>query len=74
LAKKKIEVYERALEQATENYRINKNKYDNGLVNITDLLDADAALVGAKVNVINAKADATLAHKKLLQSSGILNQ
>ena len=49
-----------------------KNKYDNGLSNITDLLDADAALVGAKVNVINAKADATLANKKLLQSSGIL--
>jgi len=72
LAKKKIEVYERALEQATENYRITKNKYDNGLANITDLLDADAALVGAKVNVINAKADASLAYKKLLQSSGIL--
>lgn len=74
LAKKKIEVYERALEQATENYRITKNKFDNGLANITDLLDADAALVGAKVNVINAKADATLAYKKLLQTSGILNQ
>lgn len=72
LAKKKIEVYERALEQATENYRITKNKFDNGLANITDLLDADAALVGAKVNVINAKADASLAYKKLLQSSGIL--
>lgn len=74
LAKKKIEVYERALEQATENYRITKNKYDNGLANITDLLDADAALVGAKVNVINAKADAALTYKKLLQTSGILNQ
>lgn len=74
LAQKKIEVYERALEQATENFRITKNKYDNGLANITDLLDADAALVGAKVNLINAKADATLAHKKLLQTSGILNQ
>jgi len=72
LAKKKIEVYERALEQATENYRITKNKFDNGLANITDLLDSDAALVGAKVNVINAKADASLAYKKLLQSSGIL--
>lgn len=72
LAKKKIEVYERALEQATENFRITKNKFDNGLANITDLLDADAALVGAKVNVINAKADASLAYKKLLQSSGIL--
>ena len=72
LAIKKIEVYERALEQATENYRITKNKFDNGLANITDLLDADAALVGAKVNVINAKADASLAYKKLLQSSGIL--
>ncbi|GGP06054.1 transporter [Cloacibacterium rupense] len=72
LAKKKIEVYERALEQAEENDRITKNKYDNGLSNITDLLDANAALIGAKVNVINAKADATLANKKLLQSSGIL--
>lgn len=72
LAIKKIEVYERALEQATENYRITKNKFDNGLANITDLLDADAALVSAKVNVINAKADASLAYKKLLQSSGIL--
>ena len=74
LAKKKIEVYERALEQATENYRITKNKYDNGLANITDLLEADAALVGAKVNVINSRADAALAYKKLLQTSGILNQ
>ena len=73
LAKKHIEVYERALEQATENYRITKNKYDNGLANITDLLDADAALVGAKVNVINAKADASLAYKKLLQSSGTVS-
>lgn len=72
LAKKKIDVYERALEQATENYRITKNKFDNGLATITDLLDANAALVSAKVNVINAKADATLAYKKLLQSSGIL--
>ena len=74
LVKKKIEVYERALEQATENYRITKNKYDNGLANITDLLEADAALVGAKVNVINSRADAALAYKKLLQTSGILNQ
>ncbi len=74
LAQKKIEVYERAKEQAEENYRITKNKFDNGLANITDLLDADAALVGAKVNLINAKADAVLANKKLLQTTGTLNQ
>ena len=74
LAQKKIEVYQRALEQAEENFRITKNKYDNGLANITDLLDADASLISAKVNLINAKADASLAYKKLLQTSGILNQ
>ena len=71
-AQRKIELYNQALEQATENYRINKNKFDNGLVNISDLLEADAALVNAKVNLVNAKADEALAYKKLLQTTGTL--
>ena len=72
-AKKKIAVYEKAADQANENYRVTKNKFDNGLATITELLDADAAQISANVNVVNAKADAALAYRKLLQSSGILS-
>lgn len=68
----KINVYMKAQEQAEENYRITKNKYDNGLSNITDLLEADAANISTQVNVVNAQADAALAYRKLLQTSGIL--
>ncbi|MGU3375888.1 TolC family protein [Chryseobacterium sp. M5A1_1a] len=71
-SKKRIIVFEKSAEQANENYRITKNKYDNGLATMTELLDADAAQIGANVGVINAKADAALAYRKLLQTTGIL--
>lgn len=71
-SRQKIEVYQKALEQAVENYRITKNKYDNGLATMTELLDADAAQISANVGVINAKADAALAYRKLLQTTGTL--
>lgn len=73
LAYRKIDVYQRAVEQADENYRITKNKYDNGLSTMTELLDADTAKLSAQVNLINSRADATLAHKKLLQTIGTIN-
>ncbi len=73
-AHKKIDVYQRALEQAEENYRITLNKYNNGLETITNLLDADTAKITANVNVVTSKADAALAHKKLLQTTGTINQ
>lgn len=72
LANKKIEVYEKAVAQANENYRITKNKYDNGLETITNLLEADASQISANINVLNSKADAALAYRKLLQSTGTL--
>lgn len=72
-AHKKIDVYQRALEQAEENYRIILNKYNAGLETITNLLDADTAKITANVNVVTSKADAALAHKKLLQTTGTIN-
>jgi outer membrane protein TolC len=71
-SKKRIAVFEKTAEQANENYRITKNKYDNGLATMTELLDADAAQIAANVGVINAKADAALAYRKLLQTTGTL--
>ncbi|MGN7788122.1 TolC family protein [Niabella sp. 22666] len=74
VAKKKIEVYEKSERQAEENYRITKNKFDNSLVTITELLDANVALLSTKINVLNAKADAALAYRKLLETTGVLYQ
>ncbi|UZT99424.1 TolC family protein [Chryseobacterium fluminis] len=71
-SKKRISVFEKSAEQANENYRITKNKYENGLATMTELLDADAAQIAANVGVINAKADAVLAYRKLLQTTGTL--
>lgn len=68
---KKIEVYRKAVEQANENYRITKNKYDNALANTTDLLDADVAQLQAGINFEYAKADAEVAYNKLYETAGI---
>lgn len=74
LAQKKIDVYQTAIDQATENYRITKNKFDNNLVTTTELLDADVALLRTKLNLSSAKADAIAAYNKLLQTAGQLSQ
>ena len=74
LSKQKINVYETAITQATENYRITNNKYNNSLVTITDLLEADVSLLQAKLNVSLAKADAALAYQKILKTTGSLSK
>lgn len=72
LSTKKIDVYAEAIEQANENYRITKNKYDNSLATTTDLLEADVAQLQAQLNYAFSKADAMVAYKKLQQTSGTL--
>jgi outer membrane protein TolC len=72
LSQKKTEVYKKAVVQAEENYRITKNKYDNALVNTTELLDANVSLLRSKINLAVAKADVLLAYSKLLETTGIL--
>lgn len=72
LSQKKIEVYDKAVSQAAENYKIVKNKYDNALANTTDLLDADVAQLQAKLNFAFSKSDAAVAYNKLLQTAGLL--
>lgn len=71
---KKIDVYAKAIDQANENYRITKNKYDNTLATTTDLLDADVAQLQAKLNFAFAKADAIVAYNKLVQAAGLLTE
>ena len=73
LTLKKIEVYVKAVEQADENYRITKNKYDNSLATTTDLLEADVAQLQAKLNHTLAQAEALVMYKKLQQTAGIIS-
>ncbi len=69
---KKIEVYAKAVEQANENYRITKNKYDNSLATTTELIDADVAQLQSRMSLIFVKADAVVLYHKLLQTAGSL--
>jgi len=73
-SKKKIDLYEKAVEQADENYRITKNKFDNSLATTADLLDADVAHLRAKLNFAFAKADLVVAYNNLLLSAGLLEE
>lgn len=66
----KIKVFETAVEQADENFRITKNKYDNGLSNTTELLDADTQKLQAHINLEFAKADRNTAYFHLQMVSG----
>lgn len=74
LSQKKIEVLAKAIDQATENYGVVKNKYENSLATTTELLDADVAQLQAKMNYTFSKADANAAYDKLLQAAGLLTQ
>ncbi len=72
LALKKSEVYNESELQATENYRIVKDKYDNGLEDTNDLLEADVEQLQAKINLTNSKADSSLRYYELLTAQGQL--
>ena len=67
----KIDVAQKSLSQAEENYKIVKSKYDNHIALLTDLLDADNYLLNAKMNLISSRADATLAYYSMLKSAGV---
>jgi outer membrane protein TolC len=70
VAKAKIDLAQKALDQAIENQRVVKNRVDNGVNLQTDLLDADAFVFQGQINLLNAKIDAQLAYFKLLKSVG----
>jgi len=72
-AEKKIEVSEKAIEQGKENYKIVKNKYENSLLTVTDLLDANALMLQSQISWELAKADAVVAYNTLLEKAGILS-
>ncbi len=72
LALRKFEVYTKSEEQAVENYRIVKDKYDNGLLDTNDLLEADVQQLQTKINLAYARAGITQKYFELLKAQGNL--
>jgi outer membrane protein len=72
-ALKKIDVSRVAIAQGEENYKINRNKYNNQLVTMTDLLEANVTLLQAKINMEMARADAVVAYNTILERVGALS-
>jgi outer membrane protein len=67
---KKIDVAQRSVSQAEENYRTTLSRYNQHIALLTDLLDADVLLLQAKMNLTDARADAEIAYNHLLKSTG----
>jgi outer membrane protein len=64
-------VSENSIGQAEENYRVTNEKFRNGLVLSSELLDAEVALLQANTNYIQSLVDYELAKARLEKSSGM---
>jgi len=69
-AKEKVEVAFGGMEQAQESYRMTSEKYKNGLTSNAELLDAETALLQAKLTHTQAVVDYTLALARLKKAVG----
>ena len=65
-------VYQQAVEQASENYRIVKDKYDNGLSTTNDLLEADVEQLNSKLNYALSRANSFLKYYEIQSAAGTL--
>jgi outer membrane protein TolC len=72
LSLKQSAVYDEAVAQASENYRIVKDKYDNNLSTTNDLLEADFEQLQAQINQALSKADVAQKYYELQFASGQL--
>lgn len=68
--KMKIEIAETGVRQAEENMRTTSERFKQGLVTSSDLIDAEVALLQAKTSYTNSVVDYELAKAKLNKSIG----
>ena len=67
-----IEVTEKAIEQAEEDFRINQSRYQAQLSTTTDVLDAQTRLTRARINYFNALYNYQISLKRLAWATGTL--
>jgi outer membrane protein TolC len=69
-AAQRVVATEKAIEQAEESLRIEREKYDLGRGSITDVLDAQSALLDSQTNYFRAVADHSTALAQLKLAVG----
>jgi len=73
-AHKRIGVAQAAVAQAEEGLRIVRNRYENGLFTIVNLLDAEVALQQARTNYFRSLHDFEVATARLNLAAGIVGE
>ncbi len=69
---KRLAVTEQAIDQADENLRVAKNRYQNGIGTNTEVLDAETLRTATQSNHNNARYDVALARVRLARAVGLL--
>jgi len=69
-AEERIRATQTSIQEARESLRIEREKYANGRATITDVLDAQAALLRAQTNYFQALADHRIAWAELALATG----
>lgn len=67
-----LHTQEKSLQLATENYAITENRYNNDLVLLIDLLDADNIKLDAEIQYVNARINIIYNYYRLLYVTGTL--
>jgi outer membrane protein len=70
----RIKVAEAALSQAEESLRIVRNRYENGLFTVVDLLDSETALQQARTHYLRSNHDYTIAMAQLYLAAGTMDE
>ena len=67
-----INAAEISLDQAEENLRVTRNRYDESMASLAELLDAQSQWQSASSNVIEAKTQYMLYYTNYLKATGKL--
>lgn len=67
-----LRTQEKSLQLATENYDVTENRYNNDLVLLIDLLDADNIKLDAEIQYVNARINIIFNYYKLLYVTGTI--
>lgn len=67
-----LRTQEKSLQLATENYTVTENRYNNDLVLLIDLLDADNIKLDAEIQYVNARINIIYNYHRLMYVTGTL--
>jgi outer membrane protein len=68
----KLVINDKSIVQAKENFDISMNKYNQGLMILSDYLDADVALLRSRIDYATNRAETMVAYYELQNSIGAL--